>query len=134
MQTPIFGISCSRAASANVQVLCYPPCDSAAAFYCLEAPVVTPFAKSSARVKSYPFHPRVNSSQARISIEIEDNVSVGNIDLVLQDYPVGFPQNPCESERIDGSPDKPIFVKRLPPRICNLTRDRTTIPWSVIRS
>ena len=88
MQTLTFGISAFRTASVNVQAVSHTPGHFSAASNGLEAPVVAPFAKSSAWVDRYFFHPGMDNAQRGLSIEIEDDVGIRNVYLVLQYYGV----------------------------------------------
>jgi hypothetical protein len=62
---------------------------SLAALDCLEAPVIAPLTKPAAGIDTDAFHPGVNCSQARLAIEIEYYVRVGDVYLIFHDYAIG---------------------------------------------
>ena len=91
MQTLTFGIQAFRARCAGLQAVRDTPGNFSTASDSLEAPVVAPFTKTSARVDPDLFHPGVDGAEAMLSIEIEDDVGVRNIYLVLEHYSVRVP-------------------------------------------
>src|SRR5262249_44733462 len=98
--------------------------DSLPALHRFEAPVIAPFAKSSARIKTNTFHPTVNHSKARLAVEIKYHVGVWDIELILDDDGIRVAQDSCSPQRIDGSFNKAVLVERFAARVSDLAQNR----------
>jgi hypothetical protein len=77
----------------------------APALHRLETPVIPPLAESTAGVKSDRLHPRVDGAEARLPIEIEYYVRIGDVDLVFYYDAIRALQNTSAHERIDDTLD-----------------------------